>query len=203
MRARAWIILLVACTGIVCLWPINERRYEFDEVNLRLRYRSVTRSWLLPIVYNDRSSAPAEHATASRLREKHVLSPVNDEESRWVLIKGFRPGIRGWIGPGRLYVRVLGESSFGTPVTLPVPEDLSKNVWIRWADNQPEVATRFWRRFQRIARETPVGGKLLIAVKEHLEQRRHSVVAGDFEAGVERFVVEETRGPAPSVQSDP
>jgi hypothetical protein len=195
MRARFWIILLVACTSIVCLWPITERRFELDEVNLQLRYRSVTRSRLVPVVYHDRSSEPTEHATARRLRAMSVLPPVIQEQSRWVLIKGFRLGIRGWIGPGRLYIRVLGESSFGTPVTLPVPEDLSQNVWVRWAENQPEVAVQFWRRFQCIAQETPLGGELLIAVRAHIEDRRLSVEVSDFESRIERFVLRKSSEP--------
>jgi hypothetical protein len=45
----------------------------------------------------------------------------------------------------------LGATSFGTPVTLPADEDVSGNVWVRWAEKDAEAAKHFWQEVRALA----------------------------------------------------
>src|SRR5436853_3657868 len=107
-RRKLLLVLGAVSVAVVCLFPVSESTFEFDGVNLRLRGCSRYRAWLVGVVLWERCSPPEDHPTAARLRELGVLSPVREEASRWLLIKGFTAGVRGWIGQGREYVRALG-----------------------------------------------------------------------------------------------
>src|SRR5213082_1765112 len=93
--------------------------------------------WLFGFIIREQCSEPQEHATAARLRELGTLALIIEEACHWLLMMGRKPNVRGWIGPGRNYVRSLGAHSFGTPVTLPVGEDLGRNIWVMWAVKDP------------------------------------------------------------------
>src|SRR4051812_10147063 len=101
MKRRRLLVLAIVGAAALCLFPKPESTSEFDGVNLRLRGCSRTRSWLLGFVMREQCSEPWDHPTAGRLRELGVLAPVREEDSRWLIIKGFTPGVRGWIGPGK------------------------------------------------------------------------------------------------------
>ena len=119
-RRTAFLVAgVVAVAAVVALFPLRESTYEFDAVNLRLRACSRYRSGLTGIVLRERCKPARDYPTAARL-QIGVLPSVNERESRWVLIKGFKPGVRAWRGTGREYLRVLGAVTFGTPVPLPV-----------------------------------------------------------------------------------
>src|SRR5262245_48144476 len=157
---RQMLILKVALAGVLvaCVFPKSEETFEFDCVNLRLRECSRCRSRLLGFVLWENCSQPWEHPTAARLREIGMIPAVREEDSRWLLIKGFTTGVRGWIGAGREYVRGLGAASFGTPVTLPAQEDVSENIWVRWAVKHPKGSKQFWQAFLDLARQNLHGG---------------------------------------------
>jgi hypothetical protein len=137
------VVLVIADLSIACIVTVSEFTFEFDGVNLRLRECSRTRSWLFGFIIKEQCCEPQEHATASRLRELGILAPIVEEDSQWLLIRGHKPNVRGWIGPGRNYVRGLGAYSFGTAVTLPADEDLEKNIWIKWSVKDPKGAKHF------------------------------------------------------------
>ena len=95
-RRRLLVVLGAVVLAGACLFPKSEYTFEFDAANLRLRECSRYRSWVFGFVLWERCSPPADHPTAARLREIGVLPPVAESESRWVLIKGFTSGERGW-----------------------------------------------------------------------------------------------------------
>jgi hypothetical protein len=181
-RQKRFLILGAVVLAAVCLFPKWESTFEFDGVNLRLRDCSRCRSWLFGFVLWENCSPPHEHPTAVRLRELGVLGPVREQDSQWLLIKGFTSGVRGWVGGGREYVRTLGAAFYGTPVTLPADEDLSKNLWIEWAIKDPPAAKHFWQEVQAVAIRTKRGGSYLWAAKEYLEERKLVVVGSELEA---------------------
>ena len=165
LLAGAAVVLVV-----VCLFPVQESTYEFDAVNFRLRVCERARAFAFGFVMWERCGPVADHPTAARLRELGVIGPVNEPATRWVLIKGRRPGVRGWHGEGKTYLRALGETSFGTPVPLPVNEQLAKNAWVRWAVHDPAAARRFWARAQLPPTEVWHHGGLLQAARMRLER---------------------------------
>jgi hypothetical protein len=138
-------LLVPAAAG---LFPLTERTYEFDAGNFRLRYCERGRAWLFGVVVWERCEPPMDHPTAVRLRQLGGMDAPDEARARWVLIKGFRPGVRGWHGDGKEFLRGLGPTSFGTPVPLPVNEELAQNGWVRWAAHDPAASRRFWRRVQ-------------------------------------------------------
>lgn len=186
MRRRRSLFITTAVLMVLVLFPLHEYTFEFDEVNLRLRECSRYRSWVMGIVVWERCSPPADHPTATRLRELGVLPPVKEGEAKWVLNKGFTPGVRGWVGPGKWSVRALGVTSFGTPVTLPAKEDVAANPWVRWAAADPAGAAHFWRE----AREFIPSGKFalyLLSARQYLDEHPGGVGA-EVEAAGRRAV---------------
>src|SRR5262245_21973908 len=115
-RRQRFVALAAVGLAVLCLVPKSEDTFEFDGANYRLRECSRARSWLFGFVLWERCSSPADHPTAVRLRELGVIPSVSEADSRWLLIKGFTWGARGWKGVGSSYVRVLAATSFGTPV---------------------------------------------------------------------------------------
>jgi hypothetical protein len=190
MKRRKLFLLLGAVAVVGCFFPKSEYTFEFDGVNLRLRDCSRYRSWLFGFVLWESCSPPVEHPTSARLRELGVLEPIREESSRWLLIKGFTPGVRGWIGPGREYVRALGAFSLGTPVTLPAKEDLSKNLWVEWAIKDPEAARHFWKEMQGVASRTYRGGYYLWVAREYLEEHKLAVVGSEVETHARHAIQE-------------
>lgn len=186
MKRRGLLLGTTLAVLVFCLFPKSEDTFEFDGVNLRLRECSRSRFRLFGIVLWERCSPPQDHPTAVRLRELGVLSPIAEADSQWLLIKGFTSGVRGWIGPGREYVRSLGAYSFGTPVILPLAEDLAQNVWIQWAIKTPAAAQQFWAAFQALVRQKRHGGYnaalYLRAAREYLEQKKLEVTVAELDA---------------------
>lgn len=153
IRRRVVVPSLVAGTcllaGLAALAHFTaERRWEFDTVNFRTRYCEAN-------LFHERRGQPVNHATGLRLRELGVLPPVSDAEAKWELIKGFKPGVRGWIGHGHDYVSRLGASTWLTPVSLPAGESLAENIWVRWAMNNPDDARMFWQMQRSLAQTQP------------------------------------------------
>ena len=186
MRRRRlhWFIAVVAL-ATVCLVPKSESTFEFDGVNLRLRECSRSRSWLLGFVMWEKCGRPADHPTAVRLRELGVVPPVSEAESRWLLIKGFTSGERGYKGAGSSFVRAVGASSVGTPVTLPAADDLSGNVWVLWAEKDRVAATHFWSEARSLALRERGGwraAQYLLSAGELLEERKCDVLGAEVEA---------------------
>lgn len=184
---RPWLLLLVMIAALaIVLFPRPEETYEFDGANYRLRACSRYCSFLLGFTIWERCSAARDHPTAVRLRELGVLPPVNEADTRWLLIKGFTWGVRGWIGPGREYLRVLGPTTFITPVPLPTAEDLSANVWVRWAEKDLSAAKHFWQLVRVLAVDQPRGDlratDYLRVAKLLLEERKHDVSGAEVEA---------------------
>ena len=184
MQRRRLLLLLGPIVLVsVCLFPQSESTFEFDAANLRLRECSRSRSWMLGFAFSERCSPTSDHPTAARLRELGVIPAVIEADARWVLIKGFKPGVRGWKGAGSEYLRALGPTSFGTPVALPASEDVSSNVWIRWAAKDSAAASQFWGD----VRKHVLGGRdgsweaarSLMVVGRLLEERDCQVSAGE------------------------
>ncbi|HEX3658259.1 MAG TPA: hypothetical protein VHV55_20895 [Pirellulales bacterium] len=173
-RKSLLVIAIVAVVG-ACFIPTSEYTFEFDGVNLRMRECVRTRSWLFGFLLSERCSPPQEHPTAVRLRELAVLAPVQDAESQWLLVKGFRSGWRGWKGDGALYVRYLGASTVATPVPFPAEETLSDNIWVKWALNDPKAAADFWSDFQTVAKTSRKGGYMLMAGDQYLKDHKLKV----------------------------
>lgn len=155
--------------AIVCFFPVQESTYEFDAVNFRLRACKRARAFAFGFVLWERCAPVADHPTAARLRELGAVGPLNEPATRWVLIKGSKPGVRGWHGEGKRYLRALGETSFGTPVPLPVNEHLDQNAWVRWAIHDPAASRRFWVRVQNAPADDWHYVLLLEAARERLE----------------------------------
>lgn len=178
----SWIVALggvLICVAVV--WFVDretfEERYEFDLVNLRMRYCTAS-------LFRESCGEPVEHPTARRLRQLEVLPPVSEEDAQWELIKGFKHSkwliiVRGWHGPGRDYIRGLGASSWLTPVPLPVEEELSQNPWIRWVENDPAGVRQFWREQRQIAASDP-----------HLAGLRMKILGGSFERLSDKLTLE-------------
>ncbi|REK18346.1 MAG: hypothetical protein DWQ37_04320 [Planctomycetota bacterium] len=166
VRYTVYTALGVACVAAAASYlgrATAEQRYEFDIVNLRLRYCEGN-------IYSERCSKPVDHPTAERLRELGILGPVSEEQARWELTKGFKSGVRGWSGAGRDYVKGLGASTRLTPVPFPAEEDVSKNLWVRWAVASPEDAKEFWRRQQALAHADPwLSGMRVRRAQDYLE----------------------------------
>ena len=160
----------------------SEATYEFDIVNLRTRSCSRTHSLLFGILLRESCSAPKDHPTAVRLRELGVIGLVVEEESRWVLSRGFKAGVRGWQGPGGYYIWSLGATTFGSAVRLPAQEDMAQNLWIRWATKDMEGAKRFWKQLRDFAMQSDYSGMYLHRAKEYLEARKIEVDAERMEA---------------------
>lgn len=193
MKRRKRIVVLTLLVAIAfCLFPKSEETFEFDGVNLRLRECSRSRSRLLGFVFWEHCSQPWDHPTAVRLRELGMIPPVREEDSRWLLIKGFTTGVRGWMGAGREYVRGIGAASFGTPVTLPAQEEVSENTWVRWAVKDPEGSKQFWQSFLDLARQNLHGGYynayFLRAAKDYLEERKLEITVPELQAHARQFV---------------
>src|SRR5262245_36020266 len=173
----------------------GESTFEFDCVNFRVRYCERTRTRLFDWVLSERCSEPEEHAVGQRLRELGVLEPVRPQAAEWILMSGFKPGVRGWRGPGRHFITALGEVSFGTAVTLPAEENLAENAWVKWASRDPIAAREFWEKFRTFAEER---GKddgysqawYLQAAKDYLEQNHFKVSAPELAAHAERALAE-------------
>lgn len=184
-RRRLRAVIAVVGLASVCLFPKSESTFEFDAVNLRLRDCSRYRSWLFGFVLWERCRPPTDHPTAARLRELGVLPPVSEADSRWTLIKGFTSGVRGWKGAGSVFVRALGATSFGAPVTLPAAEDLSANVWVRWAEKDRAAASHFWSEARAVALGERGGwraAQYLLAAGGLLEDRQCDVPGAELEA---------------------
>lgn len=156
--------------ALVCLCPVEESTYEFDAVNFRLRACKRARALAFGFVLWERCGPVADHPTAARLRELGVVGPVKKTRTRWVLIKGFKPGVRGWHGDGKRCLRALGETSFGTPVPLPANEQLDRNAWVRWALHDPAASRRFWARVQNAPADDWHYVVLLEAARGRLER---------------------------------
>jgi hypothetical protein len=164
--------------AVVVLFPKAETTFEFDAVNLRDRVCKRQRSWLLDFVFYDRFDPPRDHPTAVRLRELGVLPAVREQEARWVLIKGFTSGVKGWKGNGRHYLDALGATTFGTPVPGWADENLSANPWVRWAVKDKVEATAFWPEFQTYAVKRPdFGGLYLMGARDCLANNDFRVSA--------------------------
>jgi hypothetical protein len=185
---RPKLLLLFVGIGIVCLIPKEEYTFEFDGVNLQLRDCSRYRSWLWGFVIWERCSAPQEHPTAVRLRQLGALGPNRSEDERWLLMSGFKPGVRGWRGPGRDYVRALGATTFGTAVTLPAQEELAENLWIKWALADPPAVKHFWQELQSVELQRECGAYFLEAAKEYLENHGVNVGGANVEAHAHRAI---------------
>src|SRR2546428_7654050 len=99
-------------------------------------------------------------------------------------MRGFNPRVRGWRGEGRNYIRGLGETTFGAAVSLPADEDLDKNVWVRWAKQDPDGSKEFWRRLQTFAKNGKPGGYALEVGKMLLEERKGEATIADMEAAI-------------------
>ena len=143
--------------------PVSEQTYEFDAGNFRLRYCERWRAWLFGTVLRERCGPPSDHPVAVRLRELGALENASETRTRWVLIKGRKPGVRGWSGEGKEYIRALGATSFGTPVPLPTDEGLNRNGWIRWASRDPRAVNRYWAR----VRSAPAGDYHVLRLAGH------------------------------------
>jgi hypothetical protein len=179
----AFVLVAVVGFAIATFVPISESTFEFDGVNLRSRECFRNRSWLFHFVLSEQCSEPQDHAAALRLRELGVLGPILEKESHWLLIQGYKTGVRRWRGPGRDYVRNLGATTFGAAVVLPAEEDLSENIWVKWAVKDPKGATHFWQELQSVAMKQPgLGGAFLRAAEEYLQEHKLVVVATDLEA---------------------
>jgi hypothetical protein len=169
---------------------LTEITWEFDCINLRVPYceRIKLDEKLLREVCDD----PAEHEVAKHLRKLGVLGPIRENEAKWTLMSGLKPGVRGWRGPGRRYVQELGNVSFGTPVTLPAQEDLDKNLWVKWARRDPEAAKKFWQFFQAGVKKKGVlfGEYCLFHAKEYLESHNLLVSFGDLEKNLSKTLAE-------------
>ncbi|MGD9647614.1 MAG: hypothetical protein AB7U73_18010 [Pirellulales bacterium] len=164
-RRRIIIASLIAGTCLAAGFALlahftAERRYEFDTVNLRMRYCEAN-------LFYEHCGQPVDHATGQRLRELGVLPPVSATEAKWELIKGFKPGVRGWMGYGHDYVRRLGASTWLTPVPLPASENLVENIWVRWATNNSDDARAFWQAQRALAPAQPILAvdRLLVAMR--------------------------------------
>jgi hypothetical protein len=186
-RRRVWFLVavVVVAAGVV-LYPRHESTYEFDGVNLRLRSCSRYRSWVLGVALFERAEGEADHPTAGRLRALGVLPKADEARARWVLIKGFKPGVSGWKGAGADYLRALGPTTWGTPVALPAGEDLSKNVWVRWAEADPKAAAEFWKTFQSAGVADYRHAQYLDLARTYLAGHEHPVAGADLQAFAER-----------------
>ena len=182
-RRHAWILVVcLAVLAVICLFPVSESTYEFDGFNLRTRSCRRTRCWLPGWVVRERCSPPADHSTAVRLRGLGVLTPVSERDANWVLIKGFKPGVRGWSGPGREFLQVLGPTTFGTPVAFPATQDVSKNSWVRWAVEDPQTATQFWSHYQAEVAHDWRGSRYLYASQFYLGEHGFRVSLRELES---------------------
>lgn len=199
-RRKRLIVGVAVAVVVVCLFPVEESTHEFDAVNFRLRACKRARAFSFGFVMWERCGPVAHHPTAARLRELGVIGPVNEPASRWVLIKGRRPGVRGWHGEGKTYLRALGETSLGTPVPLPVSEQLATNAWVRWAIHDPAAARRFWARAQRAPADDWLAVALLGAARMRLERRPFPVDDRELEADARSALglVDPDRRPAPA-----
>jgi hypothetical protein len=185
MKRRRLLIVITGGLAAVCLLPKSEFTFEFDGVNLRLRECFRYRSWLFGFVLWERCGSPTDHPTAARLRELGVLPPMVEADSRWLLIKGFTSEVRGWKGAGSYFVRALGATTYGAPVTLPAAEDLSGNVWVRWAEKDRAAAIHFWAETRAIAVGEQGGrraAQYLLAAGELLEECKCEVPGAEVEA---------------------
>jgi hypothetical protein len=186
IQRRLVVILALAGVAAICLFPQSEQTFEFDAANLRLRDCSRYRSLILRFALWERCGPPKDHPTAIRLRELGMISAVRETEARWTLIKGFTFSVRGWKGAGSDFLRALGPTSFGTPVPLPTDEDLSQNVWVRWAEKDPQAAAHFWMEVRKIVLDQRDGGwraaNFLLAARTFLEERDLQVSGAEVEA---------------------
>jgi len=99
-----------------------------------------------------------------------ALPAVDEEGARWTLINRFRAGVRGSHGSGKACLRVLGSTTFGTPVPLPDGEDVSTNTWIVWAEKEPEGARLFWSEYQKFAATADRPEWFLLAAEHYLRE---------------------------------
>jgi hypothetical protein len=183
---RRRLIVIVGAIGlvVVCAFPKYEFTFEFDSVNLRLRDCARYRSWLLGFTLWQSCSPPDSHPTATRLRELGVLPEIDEQDSQWVLIKGFKSGVRGWKGRGSYILQALGATTFGTPVTLPAKEDVTQNVWVKWTVKDPEASAHFWKEVRALAFQDKIGWRAeqyLLAAREYLEKHKENVVGAEVE----------------------
>lgn len=186
----AVMVLLVA--GLALYLRYEEVTYEFDCLNLRLRYCERTRLSLFDVVLSEKCSTPKDHAVATKLRELGILEPVDERESRWELVAGFKPGVRGWRGNGRMCIRALGATTFGTAVTLPAEEDMATNVWVKWALQDADAARQFWHKRQlMVAQNCDASIFYLYLTKEYLEGHKGPVALRDLETQVTRSLQED------------
>lgn len=171
--------------GLIALGKSTaESRHEFDMVNLRTRFCKGN-------IYHERCSEPVEHAVGIRLRELGVLPPVSESEAHWDLIKGFKPGVRGWKGNGGDYLRRLGESTRLTPVPLPAAEDVSDNIWVRWATNNADDSRRFWDVQRSLVRSRPsFAVHQLLVASRYLEAHEARATFAEIDAEIRRALPE-------------
>ena len=101
-------------------------------------------------------------------------------------MRGFKPGVRSWVGSAKEYIMELGAVTFGAAVTLPAHEDLEKNIWVQWASRDPKTAKLFWSRFQEFVRKDGYGGMYLRIAKFYLKENKLKVDLPAMEAFIER-----------------
>jgi hypothetical protein len=191
-RLRTSIVLLVIIGLPPLAWftSATESFYEFDVVNFRLRYCERIVFYSTKIPFWSTCSEPTEHEVGSKLREMGILAPIREDETKWVFMRGFRSDsrVRGWRGDGTGYVRGLGASTFGAPVTLPANEDLEKNVWVLWAKRDPQQSKQFWQRLEAFAKNGGSGGSVLAHCKMVLEEHKGNATLADLEAELKQYV---------------
>jgi hypothetical protein len=189
-RKTIWVsaILVVLVGGVVLLSRIgvSEVTFEFDTVNFRDRECQRDRSKWFGFVLREKCFKAEEHAVARRLRELGVLEPIHEEDSRWELMAGFKPGVRGWRGEGKYFIRELGEVTFGTAVTFPAKEDLEKNIWVHWAQQDPKIAKQFWANLQSFVRKGGYGSLYLRIAKTYLKENKFKIDLPAMEAFIEK-----------------
>lgn len=190
IRSHRRLILVLASLVVLSIglpylgWVTSEARYEFDIVNLRMRYCEGN-------CFRERCSKPIEHSTGTKLRELGILEPISDQDARWELIKGFKKGVRGWIGTGRSYVTALGAHTMLTPVTLPAGEDVSKNLWVRWALSDPAGAKQFWKTQRSLAQKEPwLSGERVAVAQRILEAHDANASLEKLNAEIRQYLPE-------------
>ncbi len=61
-------------------------------------------------------------------------------EPRWCMIKGFRPGVRGWSGRAKSFCREA--RCFGG----------ESEEWVTWSEQHPELSARLWPKVVALVR---------------------------------------------------
>jgi len=74
------------------------------------------------------------------LHEQGFVSSADAPNPRWLLVKGFKPFVRGWFGEAKFLCQAVDCYGGGS------------NRWVTWSKDHPELAKVLWPQVVRWAR---------------------------------------------------